>query len=54
MSPMIARARENNPPAPSPWIARKTASDGIDHARVHSIEPMVKIEIAKMKNGLRP
>ena len=37
-----------------PWTARKAASDGIDHASVQSIEPIVKIVMAKMKSFLRP
>ena len=45
MSPMIARASEKRPPAPMPWTARKAAREGIDHASVQSIEPIVKIEV---------
>ena len=54
MSPMIARASEKRPPAPMPWTARKAASEGIDQDRVQSIEPTVKIEMAKTKSFLRP
>ena len=54
MSPMIARASENRPPAPRPWIARNAASSYIDRDSPHSTEPTMKIEMAKRKNGLRP
>ena len=54
MSPMIARASEKRPPAPMPCTARNAASDGIDQESVQSIEPTVKIEMAKMKSFLRP
>ena len=54
MSPMIASASAMRPPAPSPWTARYMARVPIEVARVQSTEPTVKIEMAKMKNGLRP
>ena len=55
MSPMIASASENKPPAPSPWKARKPASIGIwEVANVHRIEPNRKITMAAVKNLLRP
>lgn len=55
MSPMIARASENRPPAPPmPWKARKAASMYIDVDSVQSAEPAMKTAMAKMKNGLRP
>ncbi len=54
MSPMMASASENRPPAPSPWKARKNASWSIEVAKVHRIEPTMKIEIAVVKNFLRP
>jgi len=54
MSPMIARAIENRPPAPSPCTARKAASMYIDVAKADSAEPAIKMEIAARKNGLRP
>ena len=53
MSPMIASASENSPPAPSP--APPGTGKGPDEvASVQSIDPTVKIEIAAMKKGLRP
>ena len=54
MSPMIARASEKRPPAPRPCTARKAASCTIESAKVHSTEPKMKIEMAVMKNRLRP
>jgi hypothetical protein len=54
MSPMMASANVNRPPAPMPWKARKPASSYIEVARVHSIDPTTKIEMAAMKNRLRP
>ncbi len=54
MSPMIASAIENRPPAPMPWIARNAASSYMERDRPHSAEPAMKTEIAKRKNGLRP
>ena len=37
-----------------PWTARNAASEYIDHANVHSTDPIRKIEIAIMNSGLRP
>ncbi len=37
-----------------PWKARNAASAYIELASVHSIEPTTKIEMAAMKNFLRP
>jgi hypothetical protein len=54
MSPMIASASENRPPAPRPCTARKAASSYIDVAKPQASEPRMKIEIAVRKNGLRP
>ena len=54
MSPMIARASENRPPAPRPCTARKAARLNIDVAKVHSIDPKMKIEMAMMNSFLRP
>jgi hypothetical protein len=54
MSPMIVRARENRPPAPRPWTARKAASWYIESANPHRIEPTTKTEMASRKNGRRP
>ena len=54
MSPMIARASENRPPAPRPCTARKAARLNIDVAKVHRIEPKMKIEMAMMNSRLRP
>ena len=54
MSPMIASASENRPPAPRPWKARNAASWYIEVARVHSTEPITKSEMASRKNGRRP
>ena len=54
MSPMMASASDNSPPAPMPWTARKAASSYIDWDRPHSAEPTMKMTIAKRKNGLRP
>ena len=54
MSPMIAKASDISPPAPSPCTARNTASWYIDMENVHNTDPTMKIEIAVRKNGLRP
>jgi hypothetical protein len=54
MSARIACAPTMSPPAPSPWIARKTISWSIDCERPESIEPRRKITIAARKTGLRP
>ena len=54
MSPMIASASENRPPAPRPWNARNAASMYIDVENEHSAEPTMKIVMAMRKNGLRP
>ena len=54
MSPMMASANANRPPAPRPWKARKAASDPIDQEKAHSADPIVKMVMAMMKNGLRP
>src|SRR5947207_8574447 len=54
MSPMIASASENSPPAPRPWTARNAASMYIDVANAQAAEPMRKMEIAVRKRGLRP
>ncbi len=54
MSPMIASARLNRPPAPMPWTPRKIASHVIEAAKAHRTEPITKIVIAARKNGLRP
>ena len=54
MSPMIASAKVNRPPAPMPWKARNAASMYIEFDSPHSAEPITKIVMASMKNGLRP
>ena len=54
MSATMASARENRPPAPSPWNARNAASMYIDWASPHSAEPMTNSVMASMKNCLRP
>ena len=54
MSPMMASARENRPPAPSPCTARKAASWYIDWANAQAAEPRTKMVMAVRKNGLRP
>ena len=54
MSPTIARASENRPPAPRPCSARKPASWYMLVANEHAAEPMMKMLIAVRKNGLRP
>ena len=54
MSPMIVSARENSPPAPSPWNARNAASWYIDVANEQASEPTTKIPIAVRNSGLRP
>lgn len=51
---MIVSARENSPPAPSPWTARKAASCHISWASPHNAEPMTKTVMAVRKNGRRP
>ena len=54
MSPMIASGIDMRPPAPRPWMARKTASSTIDVENVARIEPMMKMTIAMMNSGRRP
>ena len=54
MSPMIASASENRPPAPMPWNARNAASWYIEVAKPHSTEPSTKMVIAVRKSGRRP
>jgi hypothetical protein len=54
MSPMIASASEKRPPAPTPCNARNAASMYMDVDNPHSAEPITKMVIAIMKNGLRP
>jgi len=54
MSAMIARARENRPPAPRPCSARKAASWYIDCDRPDSTEPTTKIVMADRNSGRRP
>ncbi len=54
MSPMIASARENKPPAPTPWMPRKAASSYIDRDSPHSAEPTMKMPMAPSMNALRP
>ena len=54
MSATMASARENRPPAPRPWNARKAASSYIEVASPHIAEPSTKMVIAIMKNCLRP
>jgi hypothetical protein len=54
MSPMIASASENRPPAPRPWKARNAASWYIDCARPESADPITNSEIARMKKRRRP
>jgi hypothetical protein len=54
MSPMIARASENRPPAPRPWTARNAASIGIEVANEHSTDPSTKIVMAVTNHFLRP
>ena len=54
MSPIMASANANRPPAPRPCKARMAASDPIDQAKAHRADPMVKMVMAMMKNGLRP
>ena len=54
MSPMIASASENSPPAPMPCTARNAASWYIECAHAQAAEPATKMVIAARKNGLRP
>ncbi len=54
MSPMMASASENRPPAPRPWYARNAASMYIDVENAQAAEPVMKMVIAIKKNGLRP
>jgi hypothetical protein len=54
MSPTIAIASVMMPPAPTPWIARKTMSWFKDCAAPESTEPATKVMIAIWKSGLRP
>ena len=52
--PTIASVSGKSPPAPMPWIARKTTSCTMFCASPHRAEPTRKIEIAMMNIGLRP
>ncbi len=54
MSPMMASGIDMSPPAPSPWMARNTASSVIEVEKLARIEPITKMTIAKMNSGLRP
>ena len=54
MFPITASDSGNRPPAPMPWIARKTTSCVIDVARPQSAEPSRKTTIAKRNRFLRP
>ena len=54
MSPTIASASENRPPAPRPCTARKAARLNIEVANVHRTDPKMKIEMAMMNSFLRP
>ena len=54
MSPMMASASGNRPPAPMPWNARNAASMYIEVARPHSADPTMKMVIAIMNSFLRP
>ena len=54
MSPMMASASENKPPAPSPWYARNAASMYMDVENAHAADPVMKMVIAMRKKGLRP
>jgi hypothetical protein len=54
MSPMMVRASEKRPPAPSPWKARAAASWYIESARPDSNEPTTNSTIAVMNHGRRP
>ena len=54
MLPTVASASGINPPAPSPWTARKTTSSGMFWDNPQSAEPTRKIVIAIRINGRRP
>ena len=54
MSPTIASARENSPPAPRPWTARNRASSVMEVANELSTEPSTKMPMAVENSGLRP
>ena len=54
MSPMIVRASDMRPPAPTPWKARNAASEYMLHAKLEPTEPRMKMLIAKRKIGRRP
>ena len=41
-------------PAPAPCSSRNAISDGMDHAKPHSMEPTRKMPIPAISTGLRP
>jgi hypothetical protein len=54
MFPITASDSGNRPPAPTPWIARKTTSSVIPCASPQSAEPIRKITIATTNRYFRP
>ena len=54
MLPITASESGKRPPAPIPWIARKTTSCVIDCAAPQSAEPIRKTTIENRKSFLRP
>ncbi len=54
MSATMVSASDIRPPAPSPCSARNAASSYIDWENVQASEPITKMVMAEMKNGLRP
>ncbi len=54
MSPTIVTDIGWTAPAPSPWIARKAMSAGIDQANPHSTEPVRNVATPTRITGLRP
>ncbi len=53
-SPMTARLMGNSAPAPSPWMPRKMMSWVMFWLRPDSAEPIRKIVMPIISNGLRP
>ena len=54
IAPITASESGKRPPAPMPWIARKTISSVIPCAAPQSAEPTRKIVIAISSSGRRP
>ena len=54
MSPVIVIETGSTAPAPRPWIARKTMSDVMSHAKPQSTDPTRKIPMPMRMMGFRP